>query len=957
MPACTECGTTFVRQEHLTRHRAAIHDRSTCFTCENCHRSFTRSDSFRRHCRAHGVIRPIRKRVTAKSSRQPGQRACQACECVRAKCSGGIPCSRCSSRGLTCILHTTNSPSYQRTGSVTDHGEHQPDESEPMLDTNTPLSVASPSPASVPGLSTASPPEACLPNVHNQQLRATSFSSGEHTPFSGFAGQPSALTLTVPVGINVPPTALESVGDFLYDSFDSLSNGRNWLPPQNPAVLNSILADTGVPSQQPSLHDPLTGSDLVSPARRIEPTYPMAVSGEVDSEVGPTPARSHGEYSAASEETGDTPSSGLYIDGNGSRAAYPRHPALPRLRPEGSTLVSRWNKRLPCSSMVFGFPPITNSMHNAITYSPDSVRLNPSAHLELLNMFDILAGRDSLLYPAFGTSDFPSLDFVEECLNLFIEGPSQDIPIIHVSTWHNTQVSWLLILAAAAVGSLYHPIEVDNRIASTFQELTRRAIRYTVEKLPLTDNCVLRQACLLNVCLAGQVWESSSLSIQNALTELMFANQRSFQSTQSCRELQSDSNSAVHEWNTWIIQETRRRLDYFTWQTRFLTSITIFVDGFDMMDLNALSLPCPQTLWELTNANDFQNKLSTFGQSSTMHDALQSLYVKRRIPQSCSGRGLIPLIYGIVNRTFEVSQQLRQPLKQWMPVSQLQEDTENETHSAEVSWLPANATYAAWRNSGCDCLDLLHWQTHVEIASAIGLEGPQVTHLHLARLLLLTPFNEMISLARNSSLATTSSKSHFNLHSSSASGSAPSESPTKDAIMRWITLDDHKGRLSLIHAGAIFWHIRRYARGSFYEPFAVFLATLVLWLYGHYEPQFKAILLANKAAVSRYQRTMGQYTERNHESTVDDSRDANDTSLPIVLDRPCDDEIVQLFIREGHMMDPQMFRAVRICSVEGSRKVLDEGIKLLSRCQGSSNAKAGEYADILVELFDAIHTM
>ncbi|KAH7379559.1 hypothetical protein BKA66DRAFT_466276 [Pyrenochaeta sp. MPI-SDFR-AT-0127] len=604
--------------------------------------------------------------------------------------------------------------------------------------------------------------------------------------------------------------------------------------------------------------------------------------------------------------------------------------------------------------MVFGFPTTTNTTHSAITYSSDSVRLASSTYLELLHMFETLACQDSFLYSAFGTSTFPSLHFVEECLNLFVEGPAQDIPIIHVSIWHNAQVSWLLSLAAAAVGSLFHPTEVDNRVAITFQELTRRAIRYTIEKLPLTDNCVLRQVCLLNACLAGQVWDSSSLSIQDALTELMLADQRSHNFAQPCREPQDDSDSAFQEWQTWIAQETRRRLDYFSWQTRFLTSISTFVESFDKLDLNALPLPCPQALWEFTTADEFHKGLETFTQPSTMHDALQSLYLKRRIPQSCSGRGLIPMIYGVVKRTIEVSQQLRQPLKQWMPVSQLQVDPVTEPLPSQVTWLPANATYAAWRNSGCDCLDLLHWQTHVEIASAIGLEGPQVTHLHLARLLLLTPFNDMVSLARNASLESTSEKSHLTLHLNSTMGSTLSESPVKNAIMRWITLDDHKGRLSLIHSGAIFWHVRRYARGNFYEPFAVFLATLVLWVYGHYEPQFKATLLANKAAVSRYQSTMGQGTRRSREPIVESSVDADDTPQPIILDRPCDDEIVQLFIREGHMMVPQMFRGVRICSAEGSRKVLDEGIKLLSRCQRSSSAKAGEYAEILIKLIAII---
>ena len=41
----------------------------------------------------------------------------------------------------------------------------------------------------------------------------------------------------------------------------------------------------------------------------------------------------------------------------------------------------------------------------------------------------------------------------------------------------------------------------------------------------------------------------------------------------------------------------------------------------------------------------------------------------------------------------------------------------------------------------------------------------------------------------------------------------------------------HKARLSVVHAGALLWHMGRCLTGGFLEPFALHMATLVLWAY------------------------------------------------------------------------------------------------------------------------------
>ena len=57
--------------------------------------------------------------------------------------------------------------------------------------------------------------------------------------------------------------------------------------------------------------------------------------------------------------------------------------------------------------------------------------------------------------------------------------------------------------------------------------------------------------------------------------------------------------------------------------------------------------------------------------------------------------------------------------------------------------------------------------------------------------------------------------------------------------------------------------------------------------------------------------------------------ESHGTSL-IQLDRPCDDELVQLFVRFGEQMTPYMARIGNIKHRDSAGKILREGIKLLS---------------------------
>lgn len=251
----------------------------------------------------------------------------------------------------------------------------------------------------------------------------------------------------------------------------------------------------------------------------------------------------------------------------------------------------------------------------------------------------------------------------------------------------------------------------------------------------------------------------------------------------------------------------------------------------------------------------------------------------------------IILIHGLYQRLWEVQRYLMQPLTYWTPSAKR---SKPEDVIPKEMWLPDIPWFSKWRNSTCDSLDILHWSANSVIGAASGLEHPTVSHLHLARVILLTPLEDIQRFAFSMSRMKSLTDDQISTH--------------RKMIRRWALNDQHKARLAMIHAGCLFWHIRRYSASAFYEPHAVLLAGLSLWAFGTFmDPD-------------------------NANSKVPEPSFAEDeTSLPtsINLDRPADDELVQTFIRRGGKMLAMMSGVGDVCGIEGPDRILKETIKLL----------------------------
>lgn len=329
-----------------------------------------------------------------------------------------------------------------------------------------------------------------------------------------------------------------------------------------------------------------------------------------------------------------------------------------------------------------------------------------------------------------------------------------------------------------------------------------------------------------------------------------------------------------------------------------------------MLDVaTPMCLPGPDRMWSAKDVAEW-TRLSIAGntgntETSTLLEALRNLYIDKRLLPNLGEFSHIILIHGLFHRTWEVRMSVTQSLSSLEPSTQKQ--ASSDTQPKLPVWPPSVALFNRWRNSACDCLDILHWSANSTIGLASGMEHPTVLHLHLARIILLAPMDDIMLF------------SHYLIRSSKDSvrllqpvSSAEAEEHRR-LIQRWALQDQYKARLAAIHAGTVLWHVRLYAINGFYEPTAVAFAALALWALSAFSA---------KNFQSRKQ-GLGESASSPEGSPPPDVCDI------ILIDRPTDDELVQQFVRQGDNMHANITGVGDLFGPKGPRKVLAEGQKLL----------------------------
>jgi hypothetical protein len=330
------------------------------------------------------------------------------------------------------------------------------------------------------------------------------------------------------------------------------------------------------------------------------------------------------------------------------------------------------------------------------------------------------------------------------------------------------------------------------------------------------------------------------------------------------------------------------------------------------------------------------------------------LYIEKRLQEDVSEFGNTILVYSILRRTRDTVLQSQSQLMSWTPNARAEKRTaEYASNPTEESWPPATSLLSKWRNSACDSLDVIHWRANSKAAAQAGWEHSTILHLHLARLLLLTPHAHIQTLA---------------------SGSSAYRGPTNPAgmqkyanarrhVLSWATHDQYKARLSIIHAGALLWHVRRYSVDVPIEPFGIYLATLVIWAYSTALQAIGQARGSERAAAAVQRGSAGVSTNRTagsngrvmtrsaiasmslasgqggqstllgppHSLAPREAGAEDDEPDPpfVLLDRPIDDEMVQTFVRRGDRMAGHLLRVGDIREAAAPNKIIQEGIRLL----------------------------
>ncbi|KAL2849028.1 hypothetical protein BJX68DRAFT_267372 [Aspergillus pseudodeflectus] len=374
----------------------------------------------------------------------------------------------------------------------------------------------------------------------------------------------------------------------------------------------------------------------------------------------------------------------------------------------------------------------------------------------------------------------------------------------------------------------------------------------------------------------------------------------------------------------WVNQESRRRAGWMIW---LLDSIVQYEFNCSPLMQNGVAgalLPCKEDIWDqptasLTSSDQLNN-------SVTLFDALEMLYMEKSLPPNLGDLSTDVLIFAILQRTREAAVQHQTELTFWSPNSKKQPRLQCRTQ-AETSWPPAIPALSKWRNSACDCFDILHWKANSIAARAGGWEHPTIFHLHTARLALLAPIRHIQQLAA--------------AHAASMSREAEStgSSTARYHVFQWAIRDQYKARLSVIHAGALLWHVRRYSSNSFLEPFAVYTATLVIWAYSTSVQRVSGKPGGDNVALDglRSENTImrqGQQRPLDASETLDSDESQGETEPTVIqLDRPCDDEIVQAYVCLGHKMSARMSRVGDILGSSAPSRILKQGIRLMTRTQ------------------------
>ncbi|UKZ61290.1 uncharacterized protein TrAtP1_002556 [Trichoderma atroviride] len=643
---------------------------------------------------------------------------------------------------------------------------------------------------------------------------------------------------------------------------------------------------------------------------------------------------SHSTYSSSKSGLDGVKSTAgsYYVDGDGSRAPF------------GGQAARKWRGRRMAGANNASTPGSnsTNYTDGEADGLWEDASVSVESYESMIRQLHFELGKQNVMMDA---SALPSLECIAHCVQSYFANFHPTFPFIRKAAFlEHSSNDWILLLAVAVVGSKYTTDDDEERLYALREEFIAALDSMAISRLCYDR---LTEATVSSTASFGEAENGGSrLSALQAATLFLICSLHRGTADMTrraclerhhlvgaCKELkllsgESEERHRHHDSDngtqSWSMNQSHIRVGLMIWLLDAVISYEFNTAPLMQLADVKVSLPCQDPIWE----SPLMDKVAAEQESSiTLMDAIEMLYIEKRLPENLSEFSNILIIHGIWRRTKEVIIQHQTRLASWTPSAAMQIREAQQSPLAET-WPPSNPTLSKWRNSACDCLDILHWRANSKAAAAGGLEHPTIMYLHLSRLILLTPVAQIQTLATNSSNENASNVA-LNRRYTDAS----------NCVLKWAINDSFKARLAIIHAGSLFWHIRRYSRRSFLEPFAIYTATLVIWAYS----------ISVQFAKQQEELQAGPLTESQQPTTSADEELYSELNI-IYIDRPCDDEIVQLYLRHGDKMSAHMAR-VGIITTSAPSRILREGMRLL---EDGTWGVDGVYMEVLTALVQAM---
>jgi hypothetical protein len=505
---------------------------------------------------------------------------------------------------------------------------------------------------------------------------------------------------------------------------------------------------------------------------------------------------------------------------------------------------------------------------------------------------------------------------MEACIAIFFKTMSVGLPIVHEATLMLDKNNWMLalVLCTAGCSALQCPqnsqslLEFLRRVLAL--ETTLWSITSSLEQVLASAQVTLLSSVLFKLQSHDQDFQTSNpLSVLATICRKF----KWLESTPNSVNASVEQSSAFDEraWKTWALTESGKRIAYATMVEDQLVTATQDMRSTALINLSEATgeLPCHEKLWNAKGPNEWLEVASKLKDAPTLQTVLHKLYSGESPDNNLGDFARIFTTHALCRQALDVRHQDEQMI--WRKAIGHGANT-LEWQDQTTCGNPHRVSSEVWRNSTLDCLDIMHWHAHEMAIRDWGLEPGQVLHLHLTRLILLTPFQDIEKLIL---LRTT------NMNSASPGWlkiflrDTRAHQSSMTTVARWLRQDYFKARLAVVHAGALLWHMRRYSVGSHFEPFAIYMACVTIWAYGTYCRLLEDSHAAPPPPVSGI---------------------AEDNLLlpPMIqIDRPCDDELVQTFIRQGNKIPPYMTGVGFICESGSAARVPTIGADLLGvRC-------------------------